>query len=134
MAITDFILARVGEEEVLARRALEGRSLDDSWASGSEAEHYDTWSPWRVESGCIATRLLVNAHRNVGPTLHHANGADPELLAATCRTCRDDDGHAAVWPCYTLRVLAAEWSHHPDYRSEWRPGKLIGVQPSHHNR
>src|SRR3954452_10759584 len=117
MAIVDFILSRVGEEEVLAHRALIGRGMDDSWASGSEAAHYDTWSPWRVESACIATRLLVRAHRNVGPTLHSTNGAESELLAATCRTCRDGDGQPALWPCYTLRVLAAEWSRHPDYRS-----------------
>lgn len=133
MAIVDFILARVSEEEELAQRALESRAMDDSWMSGSEAKHYDTWSPWRVESGCIATRLLVRAHRNVGPTLHQANGGDPELLAATCLTCRGDDGNPAVWPCYSLRVLAAEWANHPDYRSEWRPGKLK-PQPAHDNR
>jgi hypothetical protein len=134
MGITDFILARISEEELLADRALAGRGVGDSWASGSEADHYDTWTPWRVQSSCIATRLLVRAHLNVGPTLHHVNGADPELLASTCRSCRDDNGHPAAWPCYTVRVLAAEWSHHPDYRPEWRPGRMIGLQRSRGHR
>jgi hypothetical protein len=134
MAIRDFILARVQEEELMAQRALEARDLADSWASGPEASHYEIWSPWRVEAGCIATRLLVNAHRNVGPLVHRVPGKEPELLAATCQTCRDDEGNPALWPCYTLRVVATEWSHHRDYRPEWRPGKLLRRKPSPENR
>lgn len=123
MAITGFILARVAEEEAAAHKVLDGPSASGRGDSGSEGEHYDMWNPWRVQSACIVRRLLVRAHRNAGPTVHRVPGEPPQLLASTCRTCHDADGQPTVWPCYTLRVLASEWSHHPDYRSEWRPTK-----------
>jgi hypothetical protein len=124
VAIIDFILERVDEEETLAHRALDDRGVADRWESGSYAEHYDRWNPWRVQSACIVKRLLVRAHANNGPTIHRRPGHPQQLLAATCRTCRDADGQPSIWPCYSLRVLASEWSHHPDYRSEWRPQSL----------
>lgn len=123
MAISDFILARVAEEEALAHAALDGRPADDPWRSSSDADHFNRWSPWRVQSACLAHRLIVRAHRNAGPKVLRVPGAALEVAAATCETCRDPDGQPAQWPCYTLRVLAAEWADHPDYRREWWAGR-----------
>ena len=120
MAISDFILARVEEEEALAHEALDARGPHADWDTRAD-EHVNRWNPWRVQSACIVRRLLVRAHRNTGPIVVRVPGLEPQLLAATCRTCRDEHDQPAVWPCYTLRVLATEWSHHPDYREEWRP-------------
>lgn len=125
MAISDFILARVAEEEALAHAALDGRPADDPWRSRSDAEHFNRWSPWRVQSACLARRLIVRAHRDAGPRVVRAPGASLEVVQATCETCRDPDGQPAHWPCYTLRVLAAEWADHPDFRREWRAGRSI---------
>ena len=130
MAIVDFILDRVQEDEVLANSALDGRAADDSWTSVSDAGrvdsrsvsdagHFNQWSPWRVQSACITRRLLVSAHRGM---------ASPDHLTVVCRTCRDGDDATAAWPCYTLRVVASEWSQHPDYRDEWHP---IRRAPNH---
>jgi len=121
VAITDFILARVAEEERLALRALDDRDVADQWDPGSDAEHNARWSPWRVQSACVVRRLLVRAHANSGPTVDSRPGNPSQLLAATCRTCRDGYGQPSIWPCYSLRVLASEWAHHPDYCSEWKP-------------
>lgn len=124
MTITDFILARVAEEETLAHEALDARAVDHPWDSSPDGEHFNRWNPWRVQSACIARRLLVRAHRNTGPVVLRVPGRQTELLAATCLTCHDTDGQPAPWPCYTLRILAAEWAQHPDYRQEWRPQTL----------
>jgi hypothetical protein len=44
----------------------------------------------------------------------------------TCETCLSDRREYAElwcpddWPCATLRALAAVYSDHPDYDSEWK--------------
>jgi hypothetical protein len=132
MAISDFILARVAEEESLAHAALEGRPDDDAWSSPSDADHFNRWNPWRVQSACLARRLIVRGHRDAGPKVVRVPGARLEIVRATCETCRDPDGRPAQWPCYTLRVLASEWADHPDFRPEWRLGRSLrqAVRPS----
>jgi len=127
MAIVDFILARVAEEEQLAHAALDGHNPSGSWNGEFKGAHSKHWSPWRVDTACITRRLIVNAHRNTGPVIVPQPGGHPDLVAATCETCRDRSGHPTPWPCYTLRVLASEWADHPDYRNEWRPRRLRDV-------
>jgi hypothetical protein len=124
MAISDFILARVTEEENLAHAAIDGRPLDDRWSSPSDGDHFNRWNPWRVQSACLVRRLLVRAHANAGPHVVRVPGAKLELVGAVCATCRDESGQPAAWPCYTLRLLASEWADHPDYRHAWRPGQF----------
>lgn len=129
MAISDFILARIAEDEALAGRAIDGRSVADQWDSESDGEHFNQWNPWRVQSACITRRLIVRAHMNTGPAYAGNPRPDQKFVAGTCRTCRDERGQPAAWPCYTLRVLASEWSHHPDYRNEWRPTRSRVSEP-----
>lgn len=121
MPIVDFILARIAEDEAAAHRALERSSPIHRRDPGADAQHSARWSPWRVESACIAKRLLMRAHKDDGPTVRRRHGHLPEVLAATCRTCHDEDGKRAAWPCYTLRAIATEWADHPDYRDDWTP-------------
>lgn len=124
MLISDFILARVAEEEDAAHAALDGRSPGDRWESQTDAEHFQHWNPWRVQSACLVRRLIVRAHRNTGPAVRTLPDGTPHRTPPTCQTCRDAVGEPAPWPCYTLRVLASEWSDHPDYRDEWQPSRL----------
>jgi hypothetical protein len=128
LTISDFILARVSEEEALAHAALDHLGPEFNWEAASVGEHFDRWNPWRVESACIGRRLLVKAHRTSGPVLTHLPGKDQVLYAATCATCGRSSEHPAPWPCYTLRVLALDWANHPDYRAEWRPVPLADEQ------
>jgi hypothetical protein len=128
LTISDFILARVSEEEALAHAALDHLGSDFDWEAASVGKHYDRWNPWRVESTCIGRRLLVKAHRNAGPAVTQVPGMDHELHSATCATCGRSSEQPAPWPCYTLRVLALDWANHPDYRADWRPVSLTPEQ------
>lgn len=131
MNISDFILARVAEEEDAAHAALDGRAPEERWRgrstgqdapdAGTDAEHAQRWNPWRVQSACLVRRLIVQAHRNTGPAVTTLADGSSYLTGSTCQTCRNHDGEPARWPCYTIRVLASEWSDHPEYRKEWQP-------------
>ena len=84
VTITEFLLARIAEDEAGARAVVGDRNAWDTpeWDASR-------WSPWRVLDECEAKRRLV------GDEWYE----DPE----------------------TLRILAAIYSDHPDYRDEWRP-------------
>lgn len=98
-ALTAFLLARIAEDETVAR---EGAACDDD-------DHAGIWSGdigWddlpvmtihsaRVLAECDAKRRIVNLDEMDG-------GAD--------------DGHV-----HALRCLATIYADHPDYREEWRP-------------
>jgi hypothetical protein len=95
-ALTDFILARVVEDEA------EVDALLGEWGRLADGR--------RLERQCEAYRRIVELH----------TPADE----ATCPLCVDASGHHVTdeaHPCRTLRALASIWSDHPDYRQEWRP-------------
>ncbi|MGY2875859.1 hypothetical protein ACVW00_003049 [Marmoricola sp. URHA0025 HA25] len=78
-------------------------------------------------------RLIIAAHRDVGPGLDRRADPDRALKPHACSTCGQYDEYAIDWPCYTLRVLALDWVEHPDYRTEWRPQRLssgVGRAPA----
>jgi hypothetical protein len=127
MLIVDFILARLAEEEGLALLAPDGREPRNPGSSDAATALANHWSPRRVHAACIMRLLLLDIHQDDGPAIVPGSGGHPDLVAATCQTCRDRDGHPAPWPCDTIRVLAGEWVHHPDYRHEWRPQRLRNV-------
>jgi len=124
--LREFLLARIGEDEALAQRAIDAHSAQHRWTEGDlpDGRHFAHWDPWRVLSGCVAKRLIIAAHRDVGPGLDRRADPDRALKAHACSTCGQYDEFAIAWPCYTLRVLALDWVEHPDYRHEWRPQRL----------
>jgi hypothetical protein len=124
--LREFLLERIMEDETLAQAAIDAHGPGHRWneAATSDGAHFVHWNPWRVLSGCVAKRLIIAAHRDVGPGLDRR--ADPDLALKThaCSTCGQYDEYAIDWPCYTLRVLALDWVDHPHYRQEWRPQRL----------
>ena len=124
--LREFLLDRILEEETLAQRAIDAHATGHRWlpADAEDGPHFSHWNPWRVLSGCVAKRLIISAHRDVGPGLDRRAEPDRALKADACSTCGQDDEYAIEWPCYTLRVLALEWVDHPSYRQEWRPQRL----------
>jgi hypothetical protein len=127
--LRDFLLERISEEEALAQAAIDAHSPGHAWESVDQSGHPDAahfahWNPWRVLASSVAKRLIIAAHRDVGPGVDRK--ADPEhvLKAHACSTCGQYDEYAIEWPCYTLRTLALEWVDHPSYRPEWRPQRL----------
>jgi hypothetical protein len=124
--LREFLLARILEEETLAQCAIDAHETGHRWDIRDPADgpHFMHWNPWRVLSGCVAKRLIIAAHRDVGPGLDRRAEPDRALKAHACSTCGQYDEYAIDWPCYTLRVLALDWVDHPDYRQEWRPQRL----------
>lgn len=134
MKLTEFLLARIAEDEAVAEAA---SAQDDRWVqslSGSvvrtptsyvaiaicqeqeETSHIARHDPERVLAECEAKRLIVARHRG-------------EYSCETCadeeEMCEDSEGYAtwyrsSVWaPCPTLRLLALPYADHPDYQQEW---------------
>jgi len=133
--LRDFLLERILEEETLAQAAIDAHAAGYTWDGDEDADgaHLARWNPWRVLSTCVAKRLIIAAHRDVGAGVDRR--ADPArvLKAHACSTCGQYDEYAIEWPCYTLRVLALDWVDHPSYRQEWRPQRLssgVGRAPA----
>jgi hypothetical protein len=93
----------------------------------ADAEHIARWDPARVLAEVQAKRRIIDLHKPRG-----VEGGPPYRW--TCTLC----DHAPVpwdsymeWPCLTMRLLAAPYASHPDYRAEWAldrgAGLLIGV-------
>lgn len=124
--LREFLLARILEEETLAQAAIDAHSPAHKWGADElpDRSHFTHWNPWRVLSGCVAKRLIIAAHRDVGPGLDRRADPDHALKSNVCSTCGQFDEYAISWPCYTLRVLALDWVDHPEYRQEWRPQRL----------
>ena len=106
MSITEFLLARIAEDE--------DRNNPDPDPSGScdylHGVHYDSA---RVLAECAAKRAIVDIHGD---------------RDGDCARCSDyawfavlDGGEREEFPCPTLRTLAAVYADHPDYRPEWSP-------------
>lgn len=108
--LTDFLLARIAEDEEVARAG------EDEWDTpagvaytrvglGSSANWVHTIDLARLLAECEAKRRIVHEFTGESP---HANYDD----------CGDECvGNALHW---VLRVLAQPYADHPDYREEWR--------------
>lgn len=113
MTITEFLLARIAEDENVARHPspmfpMVG-AAHHSWELGvnTDRDYQDSTiviDPARVLAECEAKRLIVDLHT---PVDDEADG--------WCNRC-DGDG----WPCGTMAALASVYSDHPDYDEAWR--------------
>lgn len=114
MALTDFLLARIAEDEALAHGVVldtgDGLLLvDEPVTIGG---HQIVASASRVLAECEAKRRIVDLHQ----------AADVDYGLESCFSCGARDGwHDLPFPCPTLKALAAVYADHPDYRDEWRP-------------
>lgn len=136
MTIVEFLRAMFDEDEATCRNAVvtvgdEERAVtwsesssgvpetgDDSWPIGDSrlSRHFARFDPARVLAECEAKRRIVALHA------YQARGA----TWGECAVCFDPQTGPGeydfeTWPCPTLRVLAAVYADHPDYRPEWRP-------------
>ncbi|MFF2621228.1 DUF6221 family protein [Oerskovia jenensis] len=110
MRLTEFLLARIAEDEAAAREE------DADYAATTllptyDSEHQARWNTERVLAECEAKRRIVE--------LHFENDPGPD---AECGACGDIGGYySQVWPCPTIKALAAVYADHPDYDEAWRP-------------
>jgi len=108
VTIGEFILARVADDEFLARHIATRRAPRCGIAGAAEVARIDTWDPARVLAQCSVRRKLVVEHRVAG------------LVPGSARCGCGGPGPACP-PCLTMRALALEWADHPDYEATWRP-------------
>jgi hypothetical protein len=118
-SLADFLLARIAEDETQARELVPGRvdpenarwhteslamaSLDDR-----QRRYVVKWAPPRVLAECEARRRIVERQQHAAQA--RAVGIiNPASLATEI-----------AWPD-ALRLLAAVYADHADYRGEWRP-------------
>lgn len=144
MNVTEFLLARIAEDELLAGHAAEGefeahphwRAFSDtegthvvndddcliaeqSWGAvvpNEEAEHIACWDPARVLAECEAKRAIVQAHP-------YAYDLGPYCHTCTPRSEATGEPFTGdlAWPCPTLRALVAPYRDHPDCDDAWLP-------------
>lgn len=146
MDLTDFLLARIAEDEATARNASPAAWTYDpetftvrngQWEVASrrrsthpgdppsattpildvDGAHIARHDPARVLADCAAKRAIVDLafHREavVDGEWGCCHSAD-EIRRGLCP--EQDPKHVSE-----LRVLAAVYADHPDYRDEWRP-------------
>jgi hypothetical protein len=99
MTLTDFLLARIAEDEASIRADLVGRDYPD---------------PLRSFVECDVKRRVMELHR--------PHDSDPDY----CVTCSAWEacgcmGGRPLHPCPTIKALALPYADHPDYRAEWKP-------------
>lgn len=132
MTLTEFLLARIAEDEAIAREATpepwvdgEGYVHTDQvgdqvtdFGSTDEAQgrrdsaHIARHDPARVLAECEAKRRIVEAALEVLGDLEL--GEDPLADA-------DDLADGQVWAfAEALRLLASVYADHPDYDEAWR--------------
>lgn len=118
MTLTDFVLARIADDEERARfvaRQNEGNNWApfEPWRL-SWHDEYDLLciEPSRVLAECAAKRRIVELHTApIGGDTHEC----VTLLPSGVRAMEH------VVDCDTLRLLALPYADHEDYRESWRP-------------
>ena len=101
--LTEFLLARIGEDEETARTMAQ--------IFGGVDRHSGLGSPARVLAECESKRRIVE---------HHTPDRGGEEFPL-CAICTEVGPEAQGWPCLTLRALALPYASHPDYQQEWTP-------------
>lgn len=111
--LTEFLLARIAEDEAVARAATpvgESRTFYATFGAGSDdwGCYYFNVLPTRILAECAAKRAVVDACRQPASCLLDDDPDDPGEW--------NGEVHLAA---ATLRALAAVYADHPDYRAEW---------------
>ena len=113
--ITEFLLARIAEDEAQARR---GFSHPRRWVivavPGMPDGVPNGISCTAVLAECRAKRAIVEQHQ---PMRLHPDQVAYGMLPR-CSECGGKSVRL-VHPCPTLRILAAVYVDHPDYQQEW---------------
>lgn len=145
LGIAAFIEARLAEDEATARAATAGPWLIDEGdekpdhsltikggpdqlpdVPGRETVVYSPyiWDETRPDFAHIArhdpARVLAEIAAKRAVVKEHAPA---DSIVMICRTCsrRDlSEWYGEYFPCPTLRLLAAPYADHPNFRPEWR--------------
>lgn len=125
MTLTEFLLARIAEDEAVARSVDEHliRSLRSivrhAPLPGGEVLHIVRWDPARVLAECEAKRRIIQAFV-------------PNFETETDRQYQDRIyAHAGGGKYHPpLLALALPYADHPEYRPEWAPDAVAAGEDS----
>lgn len=150
MTLTEFLLARIAEDEAIARAASPGpwhtdaestevQAIDDiAVADGfalsgpqlrATTAHIAHWDPARgILATCTAKRRLLALHGHVSRDGYGPSGRCDDYLGGhnegRCSACvafhADLDCEQAPLTCPTLQLLAMPYADHPDYDPSWQ--------------
>jgi hypothetical protein len=124
VTITEFLLARIAEDEEMARGVEDDLNGLHLYGCSLPWGPCDCGQPARVLADCEALRRIVAEHQIesdprwtvsprylVGPSLDYG-----------CKICSsDEDGYVIrTGACVTLKALAWVYADHQDYREEWK--------------
>jgi Family of unknown function (DUF6221) len=124
MTLTEFLMARIAEDEAVARAVTPG-----PWWIEKTSSHMDT-ETWAVAD--IERFRGYTNHVSVGedkPLAEYIARHDPARVLAECEAKReiikaaDEVGRGTGWITTQtfLQLLALPYADHPDYQQEWRP-------------
>lgn len=146
MTLTEFLLARITEDEAAARAGISGQAdPENGWGlveyqgmagltlaphvghvhERVQGEHIIRWHPYRVLAECAAKRRIMESHPLTSDVVPVHTGPTPAVGCETCHTVTassidDVDYVEALGPCDTLLALALPYADHPDFHEEWR--------------
>ncbi len=114
VTIVEFLLARIEEDEALARSASPG-----PWHVDAESTEV-----LAVDGIVVADGFALSGKQTRATTAHIARH-DPAHVLTECEAKRQVISIVASWRQYrqrqVLQPLASVYADHPDYRDEWRP-------------
>ena len=122
MTITEFLTARLDEDESIARMADSasshpGQGDDEPTAAApvlpEQQRHFDRWSPARVLVDIAAKRTILETYEELGRVLTEASDSGHVDEAAVTRNL-----FAGLQVAVLAHVMT--FVDHPDYREEWR--------------
>ncbi|HET9969884.1 MAG TPA: DUF6221 family protein [Streptosporangiaceae bacterium] len=134
--LTAFLSARLDEDEAAAKAA-----TGTAWAWEATGDKDSSWAVGHVESedgrplsgeiehgqGIVIDGVCESINGNLADAAHIARH-DPDRALREVAFKRSILGQyrtAAGWSSdnwsLSLRLFAAVWSDHPDYRAEWKP-------------
>jgi hypothetical protein len=141
VTITEFLLARIAEDEAAAQAAAEHQTSVSSEGRGtllragqragrSWTRRYDTVNARREDGGRSGAIAYVG---NFGMDLvAHISRHDPARVLAECEAKRrivdevrelnaePNPPQALILADYILQAIAGVYADHPDFREEWR--------------
>lgn len=110
---------KYGERWAVRRYDNEGTAIFGTWDNDdpeldgsvdAQTEHIARYGPGRALRHVEVNRSILHLHRS-----EETMDKPPYLV------CRHDQvaQMTGLYPCATVRYLAAIWSDHPDYRTDW---------------
>ena len=110
MTLTEFLLARIAEDEDRAKRAAFG--WGESWSSNT-----DDGENW---SAVYAGVQYLFGHEDVD-LMDYIARHEPARVLAECEAKRQLIERVGNPNWAGFNILALPYAEHPDYRPEWRP-------------